>query len=100
MANKMNLRNIKDRLKIGLTGSAVLLILAILAVILGTVIIGGYKSISWEFLTQAPTEGMTKGGIFPAIFGMVFSLLLVLIAVVIGLATFAAMATFVLCDRV
>ncbi|MBU1356349.1 MAG: phosphate ABC transporter permease PstA [Candidatus Edwardsbacteria bacterium] len=84
----MNLRNIKDKLKIGLTGSAVLLILAILVIILGTVIIGGYKSISWEFLTQAPTEGMTKGGIFPAIFGMVFSLLLMLIAVVpIGVAT-------------
>jgi len=88
MTNKMNLRNIKDKLKIGLTGSAVLLILAILVIILGTVIIGGYKSISWEFLTQAPTEGMTKGGIFPAIFGMVFSLLLMLIAVVpIGVAT-------------
>ncbi|MDQ7798298.1 MAG: phosphate ABC transporter permease PstA [Candidatus Edwardsbacteria bacterium] len=88
MTNKINLRNIKDKLKIGLTGSAVLLILAILAIILGTVIIGGYKSISWEFLTQAPADGMTKGGIFPAIFGMVFSLMLMLIAVVpVGVAT-------------
>lgn len=86
MTNKIKI--IKDKIKIGLTGSAILLILAILAVILGTVIIGGYKSISWEFLSQPPTDGMTKGGIFPAIFGMVFSLLLMLIAVVpIGVAT-------------
>jgi phosphate transport system permease protein len=86
--HKDNFRKISDRVKIGLTGSAVLLILAILAVILGTVIAGGYKSLSWEFLTQPPREGMTKGGIFPAIFGMVFSLLMMLIAVVpVGVAT-------------
>lgn len=83
-----NIRKIGDRLKIGLTGTAVLLILAILGVILGTVIVGGYKSLSWEFLSQPPTEGMTKGGIFPAIFGMVFSLVIMLIAVVpVGVAT-------------
>lgn len=83
-----NIRKIGDQLKIGLTGTAVLLILAILGVILGTVIIGGYKSLSWEFLSQPPTEGMTKGGIFPAIFGMVFSLVIMLIAVVpVGVAT-------------
>ncbi|MBI4727878.1 phosphate ABC transporter permease PstA [candidate division TA06 bacterium] len=81
-------RKTAEKLKVGLTSSAVLLILAILAVILGTVIAGGYKSLSWEFLTQPPTEGMTKGGIFPAIFGMVFSLIMMLIAVVpVGVAT-------------
>ena len=83
-----NKRRIGDNIRIGLTGSAVLLIAAILAVILGTIIIGGYKSLSWQFLTQPPTDGMTAGGIFPAIFGMVFSLLIMLIAVVpVGVAT-------------
>ena len=33
------------------------------------IIINGIGVISWEFLTQAPTEGMTAGGIFPAIVG-------------------------------
>jgi len=62
--------------------------LAILAIILVAVIAGGYKSLSWEFLSQPPRDGMTKGGIFPAIFGMVFSLILMLIAVVpVGVAT-------------
>ena len=39
------------------------LVVAILFVILG------FSVISWDFLTKAPEEGMTKGGIFPAIVG-------------------------------
>ena len=42
---------------------------AILFVILGFIIIKGGSVISWDFLTKAPEEGMTKGGIFPAIVG-------------------------------
>ena len=43
------------------------LVVAILFVILG--FIKGGSVISWDFLTKAPEEGMTKGGIFPAIVG-------------------------------
>ncbi|MFS2819694.1 phosphate ABC transporter permease PstA [Parabacteroides merdae] len=45
------------------------LVVAILFVILGFIIIKGGSMISWDFLTKAPEEGMTKGGIFPAIVG-------------------------------
>lgn len=45
------------------------LAVAILFVILGFIIIKGGSVISWDFLTKAPEEGMTKGGIFPAIVG-------------------------------
>ena len=45
------------------------LVVAILFVILGFIIIKGGSVISWDFLTKAPEEGMTKGGIFPAIVG-------------------------------
>lgn len=45
------------------------LVVAILLVILGFIIIKGGSVISWDFLTKAPEEGMTKGGIFPAIVG-------------------------------
>lgn len=45
------------------------LVAAILFVILGFIIIKGGSVISWDFLTKAPEEGMTKGGIFPAIVG-------------------------------
>jgi phosphate transport system permease protein len=44
-------------------------IAGILFWILGFIILHGIKAISWDFLTQMPMEGMTKGGIMPAIVG-------------------------------
>ena len=41
----------------------------ILFLILGFIIIKGIGVINWDFITQAPTDGMTKGGIWPAIVG-------------------------------
>lgn len=46
-----------------------LLVVGILFWILGFIIYNGLGVISWKFLTTAPTEGMTSGGIFPAIVG-------------------------------
>jgi phosphate transport system permease protein len=46
-----------------------LLIIGILFWILGFIAYNGISVISWEFLTAAPTRGMTSGGIFPAIVG-------------------------------
>ncbi|WP_106829694.1 phosphate ABC transporter permease PstA [Parabacteroides pacaensis] len=47
-------------------------VVAILIIILGFIILKGAKVINWDFLTKAPTEGMTSGGIFPAIVGTVY----------------------------
>lgn len=44
-------------------------VVAILIVILGFLLVKGAGVISWEFLTEAPSDGMTQGGIFPAIVG-------------------------------
>lgn len=44
-------------------------VIAILVIILSFIIIRGIPAISWEFLTEMPKDGMTKGGIFPAIIG-------------------------------
>ena len=44
-------------------------IVAILISILSFLVVKGFGAISWEFITEMPTEGMTKGGIFPAIIG-------------------------------
>jgi phosphate transport system permease protein len=49
-----------------------LLVVAILLGILGFIVYNGIGVISWEFLTAAPTEGMTSGGIFPAIVGTLY----------------------------
>jgi phosphate transport system permease protein len=46
-----------------------LCVVGILLWILGFIVYNGIGVISWEFLTTAPTEGMTAGGIFPAIVG-------------------------------
>ena len=71
-----------------LTAFACLVILAMLVVIVGDVIIGGSKTLSWEFVSKAPEQGMMKGGIFPAIFGTVaLTLLMTLAAVPAGVAT-------------
>lgn len=46
-----------------------LIVVCILISIIGFIVYRGAGSISWEFLTSEPTEGMTGGGIFPAIIG-------------------------------
>ena len=40
-----------------------------LFVIVSFIAWNGWKAITWEFLTQAPTDSMTKGGILPCIVG-------------------------------
>jgi len=45
------------------------IVVAILFWILGFIIYNGIGAISWDFLTKAPSNGMTEGGIFPAIVG-------------------------------
>lgn len=46
-----------------------LLVVGILFWILGFILYHGIRVVDWEFLTTAPKEGMTAGGIFPAIVG-------------------------------
>ena len=46
-----------------------LIVVGILFWILGFIIWHGAGVIKWQFLTTAPTDGMTGGGIFPAIVG-------------------------------
>lgn len=48
------------------------IVVGILACILGFILIRGAGAINWEFLTSYPTDGMTKGGIFPAIIGTLY----------------------------
>ena len=44
-------------------------IVAILFIILSFIIYKGISVVNWNFITQMPEEGMTKGGIYPAIIG-------------------------------
>lgn len=63
------------------TALSAFLIIATVAIIIGDILVGGWTTLSWEFLTGEPTEGMTSGGIFPAIIG---TFLLVVIMSIAG----------------
>jgi phosphate transport system permease protein len=88
-AGKLQKRpNVGDRTLIGLSAGATGIVLTMLVIVLFDVIVGGSQVLSWEFISQAPREGMTKGGIFPAIFGTVaLTLLMTIAAVPAGVAT-------------
>lgn len=77
-----------DRAAVALLACSVILVLAILAVIVGNVVIHGAGQVSWTFLTSAPEQGLTAGGIYPAIVGTVMLVLLMtVVAVPFGVAT-------------
>lgn len=60
--------------RLGFTLLTVIAILTVTPIVLviGYIIYMGLSAISWEFLTQFPTEGMRAGGIMPAILGTVY----------------------------
>lgn len=47
-------------------------VVGLLILILGFLVYNGISVISWDFLTKAPEDGMTGGGIFPAIVGTMY----------------------------
>ncbi len=65
---------------------AVVLILPVL-LILGILVVRGGSALSWEFFFSAPTDGMTRGGIFPALIGTIWLVSLALVvSVPLGVA--------------
>ncbi len=65
----------------GFTGLCACAIIAAVCCIMIFIIIGGRSHLSWEFLTAAPSQGMTAGGVFPSIVG---TFLLVMIMSIVG----------------
>src|SRR4051812_19497662 len=69
----------------GLTGLATLLILAILAIILGNVVLNGWSSFSWRFLTGGTERDMfsvQNAGVLPMIVGTSIRVILMTLFVV------------------
>ena len=57
----------------------------VLFLMLGKILISGLDVINWSFLTEAPRNNMTEGGIGPAIFGTAaVTLLMIIFAVPVG----------------
>ena len=86
--SELNLRNrrVEQLVRILLLLMTVVLVLPVI-IILSVLIAKGAPAISWEFLTQDPTNGMTEGGIFPALVGTVWLVAVALLASVpVGVA--------------
>ena len=78
-------RAVIEQLALGLLRGMAMMILLATVLLLGSIAVGGARVITWEFLVGEPTEGMTKGGIFPAIFGTVcITLLMIVMALPLG----------------
>jgi len=59
-----------------------------LIIIIYFLVSNGWRAINWTFLTQAPTDSMTKGGILPCIVGtLCLSLGAIAVALPIGVAS-------------
>jgi phosphate transport system permease protein len=71
-----------------LTGASAFAIVIVTVLVMATIVMGGKDTISWEFLSTAPREGMTAGGILPAIVGMALRVMIMSIAgVPVGVIT-------------
>ena len=65
-------KHLSQRIAFGTFRLLSLTVVGILFAILGFIIYKGIGVISWEFLTTAPKDGMTAGGIWPAIVGTIY----------------------------
>lgn len=72
-----------------LTGGCAFMIIAVIIFIFAIIIKGGAGTLSWEFITASPTNGMTEGGIFPAIVGT-FMMVIVMSIVGVPVGTITA----------
>ncbi len=70
MTNRLN--NIKEKIGFAILATCLAVVVLIIIVIFTNIIINGYSVISFDFITKAPTDGMTSGGIMPAIVGTFF----------------------------
>ncbi len=61
-----------EKLAFTLIIGAAVIVIAILFIILQDIVIHGLPAISWEFLTQPPSDLGRAGGIFPAIVGTLY----------------------------
>jgi phosphate transport system permease protein len=62
-------RYLVQRIGFALLSLAALVVVVPILLVVGTVVVQGIETISWEFLTQMPRNGMKAGGVFPPLVG-------------------------------
>lgn len=80
-ATPINLHNhtVQNRFRL-LFGAMMVILIIPVVLIMTTLVIKGWPSISFSFLFHDPTNGMTAGGIFPALFGTIWLVIVSLLA--------------------
>jgi phosphate transport system permease protein len=63
-----------------LSGLCAIVIVLVVLIVMGEVILGGWSTLTWEFLSTGPKAGMTEGGIYPAIIGTLLLVVMMSIA--------------------
>lgn len=74
-ARAISTRQLSQRTAFSLLVMATIIVVVPVLVILLQIIISGASAISWEFLTQAPSQAGKAGGILPAIVGTFYLML-------------------------
>lgn len=83
----------------GIAGISAFSIIAVVIFLVVLISVNGIPGMSWEFLTQAPSDGMSGGGIFPAIVGtFLLVILMSIIGVPIGTITAIFLSEYVTKD--
>lgn len=89
-----------DRIAISVIVGIAVLIIAVLASLLGYLLIRGLSHISWHFLTSAPENIKAGGGIGPQLFNSLFLLVLtMLITIPLGLGAGIFMSEYAKANR-
>ncbi|MEN6427917.1 MAG: phosphate ABC transporter permease PstA, partial [Phycisphaerales bacterium] len=67
----MNGAMIRQRIAFSVLGLLTLAIVVPILLVIVYIVVNGAGTVTWEFLTAAPRQGMKAGGIFPAIVGTI-----------------------------
>jgi phosphate transport system permease protein len=88
-------RNITQRFGFAILGVVAFLTILPIVLVIAYIAYKGLPAISWEFLTQFPTDGMRSGGIMPAILGTVYlTLVTTILCVPLGIAAAIYLAEY------
>ena len=84
----MNSRKFKAHLAFALIRASAAIVIGVACLLLYYLFANGFKVLSWSFMMESPSQGMTAGGIFPAIFGTAYLMTLTLLfALPMGIAS-------------
>lgn len=68
-------RQLSQRAAFGLLALSTVIVVGSVILIMVQIVVGGAEAVSWDFLTQSPSQAGKSGGIFPAIVGTFYLML-------------------------